>query len=70
LLAGAEQLQRRRHEVWAALKDQAKALWGAVSQKAIFLPALFTLCWQVRLSQRGFLDHFSGFQNQFFPSHS
>ncbi|GAB4813609.1 hypothetical protein N2152v2_000655 [Parachlorella kessleri] len=46
LLGGPEQLQRQSHEVWLAFTSQAKALWGAVGQKAIFLPALFTLCWQ------------------------
>lgn len=35
-----------RREVWVAFTDQAGALWGAISQRSIFLPALFVLLWQ------------------------
>lgn len=38
----------RRHDIALAFKEQARALWGAVTQREIFLPALFVLLWQVR----------------------
>ena len=45
-LSGVQQQQKHHPGVVIAVKEQATALWAAISQRSIFLPALFVFLWQ------------------------